>query len=58
MNHRPTTIERAYHLAESGSCRSIGEVKIRLRAEGYRDVQEALVGLAITRALKQRCKNS
>ena len=32
MTFRPTTLERAYQLAESGSCRTVGDVKQALAA--------------------------
>lgn len=58
MTFRPTTIERAYQLAEGGTCESIGQIKLQLQAEGYANIQNHLFGLSITRALRDRCKAS
>lgn len=55
MSFRPTTIERAYQLAESGTCRTISDVKAKLQAEGFSSIQDHLHGLTISRALRQRC---
>jgi hypothetical protein len=35
MDHRITTIERAFQLAKSGSCVSITDIKKRLLVEGF-----------------------
>jgi hypothetical protein len=37
MHDRPTLIERAFALAESGTCESLAMVRMQLRAEGYSD---------------------
>jgi len=58
MTFRPTTIERAYQLAESGTCRTPGDVKVKLKAEGFSSIQDQLHGATVTRALKQRCDAS
>ncbi|WP_295705257.1 hypothetical protein [uncultured Brevundimonas sp.] len=55
MTFRPTTIERAYQLAESGVCRTVGDVKKQLAAEGFVGIQDQLYGATITAALRQRC---
>lgn len=55
MTYRLTTIERAYQLAESGECGSVGDIKRRLNAEGYSDVQGQLYGSTITSGLKKLC---
>lgn len=55
MTFRPTTIERAYELAKSGSCRTVGDVKARLQAEGHERVQDRLYGSSITSALRKLC---
>jgi hypothetical protein len=55
MNHRLTTVERAYQLAESGEFANVGEIKRRLTTEGYSDVQGQLYGSTITSALKKLC---
>jgi hypothetical protein len=58
MNSRYTTVERAYQLAGSGECAGVGEVKDRLRAEGFTDVQGQLYGPTITSALRKLCESS
>jgi len=58
MTFRPTTIERAYQLAESGSCRTVGDVKQQLNAEGFERVQESLYGSSVTAALRKLCQAS
>ena len=58
MTFRPTTIERAYQLAESGSCRTVGDVKQALKTEGYDRIQDALYGGAVTAALRKRCQEN
>ena len=50
MTFRPTTIERAYQLAESGVCRTVGDVKKQLAAEGFVGIQDQLYGATITAA--------
>ena len=58
MTFRPTTLERAYQLAESGACRTVGEVKQALQSEGYDRIQDSLYGGTITAALRKRCQES
>lgn len=55
MTHRLTTVERAYQLAESGECANVSDIKRRLSAEGYSDVQGQLYGATITSALRKLC---
>jgi hypothetical protein len=35
MDHRPTTLEKAFELARSGKCLSIREIGLSLRSGGY-----------------------
>ena len=58
MTFRPTTLERAYQLAESGACRTVGEVKQALQSEGYDRIQDSLYGGTITAALRKRCQEN
>lgn len=53
MNHRPTTLERAYQLAASGECDGVSDIKRQLNAEGYPDVQGQLYGASVTSALRK-----
>lgn len=55
MTFRPTTIERAYQLAEGGTCRTVGDIKTRLQAEGHERVQDRLYGGSLTSALRKLC---
>ncbi len=57
-SHRPTTLERAYELARSGACRTVGDVKQRLSAEGFERVQDALYGRTLTSALRKLCQEN
>jgi len=43
----PTTIERAFELARSGQCRTLPELKQRLRAERLEAVDSHLAGRSI-----------
>jgi len=55
MTFRLTTIERAYELAKSGSCRTVGDIKARLQSEGHERVQDRLYGGSLTSALRKLC---
>jgi hypothetical protein len=44
-------IERAMQLAQSGDCRSVNDVRQRLRREGYTGIGVDLAGVAINRQL-------
>ena len=50
-----TTIERAFALARSGSCANVNEIRARLRAERYDQVDAHLAGPAIARQLRELC---
>lgn len=54
-NFRPTTLERAYELARSGDCRTVGDIKSRLQSEGHERVQDRLYGGSLTSALRKLC---
>ena len=54
-NFRPTTLERAYELARSGECRTVGDIKSRLQQEGHERVQDRLYGGSLTSALRKLC---
>lgn len=51
-----STVERAYQLARSGSCRSVEDIRRRLTAERYESVQAHLSGASIKRDLIALCK--
>ena len=50
MRNRSTAIERAFHLARSGLCSSVTDVRKALKSEGYS--LEAVVGPALNAQLK------
>lgn len=58
MTFRPTTLERAYQLAESGACRTVSDVKQALQSEGYDRIQDSLYGGTITSALRKLCQEN
>ncbi len=58
MSFRPTTLERAYQLAESGDCRTVSEVRQRLAAEGFERIADQLYGSSVTSALRERCQKN
>lgn len=45
-------IERAFELAESGSCQDMEELGSRLRAEGYDQVSSHLHAMSLRRQLR------
>ena len=51
----PTTLERAFALARSGSCANVHEIRARLRAERFDQVDAHLAGPAIARQLRELC---
>ena len=55
MSFRLTTIERAYALAKSGECGNLGEIKGRLKSEGFHDVNGQLYGKTIADDLRRLC---
>jgi hypothetical protein len=55
---RLATIERAFELARSGSCRSIEEIVKRLRQEQMDQVDAHLGGHSIRKELRQACAES
>jgi hypothetical protein len=55
-SHRPTTLERAYDLARSGGCRTVGEINQALQSEGFERIQDSLYGPTLTAALRKLCQ--
>jgi hypothetical protein len=57
MGHmtNPTTLERAFDLARSGTCATVNDIRQRLRAERFDQVDAHLAGSAITRQLRDLC---
>jgi hypothetical protein len=50
MQAKPTAIERAFELAESGRYMSVGQIKYRLHVEGY--FADAITGTQLCEQLK------
>jgi hypothetical protein len=50
-----STIERAFELARSGSCRSVAEIVMRLKQERHDSVEAHLAGQSIRRDLRRLC---
>jgi hypothetical protein len=55
MYDKPTTLERAFELARSGECTGVAQIRMRLRAEGYRDGQAHTAGMSIRKQLDKIC---
>ena len=51
---RQSTLERAFVLAESGSCRTVADIRIQLKKEQADSVDAHLSGSMIQRQLKSR----
>ncbi len=52
---QPTTLERAFVLARSGSCASVNDIRQRLRAERFDQVDAHLAGPSLGRQLRELC---
>ena len=49
------TVERAFQLARSGSCRTLDEIRLVLKREGHDAVEGHLAGSAIRADLRRLC---
>lgn len=56
MNRTPI-VERAFQVARSGSCASLQDVRLALRAEGYGNVDQHITG-SLGKQLKALCQSS
>ena len=54
----PTTLERAFDLARSGECASVNDIRMRLKAERFDQVDAHLAGPAIARQLRLLCEKA
>ncbi len=45
------TVERAFELARSGACRTVGDIRQQLKQEGYSGYEEHLAGVSIKKQL-------
>lgn len=55
MNTEQSTLERAFALARSGECASVGEIRMRLKKERCDAVEAHLSGPSISRQLRALC---
>lgn len=55
-SYRPTTLERAYELAREGRCRTVGDIKQALSAEGFDRIQDSLYGPTLSADLRKLCQ--
>lgn len=51
MNSQVGTIERAFHLARSGSCYSLADIRQQLKIEGYSLIESHLDGPVLRKQL-------
>jgi hypothetical protein len=51
----PTTLERAFALARSGTCTSVNDIRLRLKGERFDNVDAHLAGHSIVRQLRALC---
>ena len=51
---RQSTLERAFILAETGSCRTVGDIRTQLKREQRDSVDAHLAGSMIQQQLRQR----
>jgi len=56
MIDRPTTLERAFQLANSGECVNVEQIRLRLKREGYSDAQAHTKGPSIRNQLTKLCQ--
>ena len=54
----PTTLERAFDLARSGDCATVNDIRTRLKAERFDQVDAHLAGPAIARQLRLLCEEA
>jgi hypothetical protein len=52
----PTTLERAFALARSGSCLSVQDIRVTLKRERFEHVEAHLAGPSLGRQLRSLCE--
>ncbi|MFL6749288.1 MAG: hypothetical protein ACJ8E6_11475 [Sphingomicrobium sp.] len=52
------TLERAFELAQSGECGTIDDIRRKLKAESYSQVDAHLAGATVRRQLLDLCKTA
>lgn len=58
MNIPPSTLERAFELARSGECATVDEIRQRLKAERFDQVEAHLAGHSINKQLRALCETA
>lgn len=54
----PTTLERAFELARSGTCADVGEIRLTLKRERFDQIEAHLAGPSINRQLRALCQEA
>jgi len=54
LPQRQSTLERAFILAETGTCRTVGDIRSQLKKEQHDSVDAHLAGSMIQQQLRQR----
>jgi len=54
----PGIVERAYQIARAGQAAGLGELKAKLKSEGYFNVAGQLTGPVLQKALHELCAAS
>jgi Zn finger protein HypA/HybF involved in hydrogenase expression len=54
----PTTLERAFDLARSGTCANIDEIRLTLKRERFDQVEAHLAGHSIKKQLRALCETA
>ena len=52
------TLERAFELARTGECTSVDDIRKRLKAEQYSQVDAHLAGASVRRQLLDLCREA
>lgn len=58
MTYPPSTLERAFTLARSGACASVGDIRQQLKQERFDQVEAHLAGYSINRELRALCEKA
>lgn len=53
MNKKINVVERAFELARSSQCKTVTEVAIKLRREGYQDAHLHLAAKGLSKQLRE-----
>jgi hypothetical protein len=54
----PTTLERAFALARSGTCATVSDIRTTLKRERYDQVEAHLAGPSVSRQLRALCEQA